>query len=389
MSLQQQALGGWRLPWGADAKPLTREQLLAVCFLMVCGGSLAFYLLPQSSYDPRANLWTCLLLLALLPLTRVPRLHLLMAHLILVIFVSLVSYIAVKTGGIDSPVMVYLMVLAVPTLFFLGIWGAALWMLAALSIQLGLLLATLQGGLIPPMQTQGTVLWSMLNHVLAGSMLMWMLSLFEHSHRSQLAVLQVRNLELEAASEQLLAAQSHKDEFVAAVGHELRTPMNAILGLNGLLREELADNPAHVDTVEHIRLSTEHLLRVVNDILDFAQLQAGRVQLFPESLPVQAWLGSLLPKFRARAQAKGLTWQVQVAPQLPAEIRFDRQRLSPSSSPRTVASRCACSCRASACGWRCKTAAVAWRPSGTRTSSTALNRPTWRPTRPLAAQVWA
>ena len=328
MPLQQQALGWWRLPWGAGTQPLSRAQLLAVCDLMIAGTLMAFYLLPQHSYDTRFNLWTSLLMLALLPLTLVRRLQQVMVNVVLLILVILVSYIAVKTGGINSPVMVYLMVMAVPTLFFLGVRGAAFWMCVALATQLGLLLATWQGGLVQPLNTQGTVFWSMLNHVMAGTMLMWMLSLFDNSHRSQLAVVQARNLELEAASEQLLAAQSHKDEFVAAVGHELRTPMNAILGLNGVLREELADDPVHVDTVEHIRLSTEHLLSVVNDILDFAQLQAGRVQLFPESLVVQDWLAALLPKFSARAQAKGLTWQVQVAPQLPAHIRLDRQRLS-------------------------------------------------------------
>jgi signal transduction histidine kinase/ActR/RegA family two-component response regulator len=314
--------------FGWAAKPLQREQLLALCFLMVFSGSMLFYLLPQQLYDPRANLWASLSLLALLPLIWVQRLQMFIANLAVVIFVSLLTYIAVKTGGINSPVMVYLIVVAVPTLFFFGVWGAAFWMLLVLSIQVGLMLATLRGGLIQNMETQDTVLWSTLNHLMACSMLMWMLSLFERSHRSQLAVVKARNLELEAASAQLLAAQSHKDEFVAAVGHELRTPMNAILGLNGLLREELADNPSHVDTVDHIRLSTEHLLSVVNDILDFAQLQAGRVQLFPEPIAVQAWLAVLLPKFSARAQAKGLDWQVQVSPQLPAEILLDRQRLS-------------------------------------------------------------
>lgn len=329
MTMPQQALRRWQPgTFGWTAKHLQREQLLALCVLMAFGGTMVFYLLPQQMYDPRANLWASLLMLALLPLIWVQRLQMWIANLTMVILLSLLTYIAVKTGGINSPVMVHLIVLALPTLFFLGVLGAAFWMLLVLSIQLGLLLASLQGGLIQPMEKQGMVWWSLLNHVLACSVMVWMLSLFEQSHRSQLAVVKARNLELEAASAQLLAAQSHKDEFVAAVGHELRTPMNAILGLNGLLREELADNPVHVDTVEHIRLSTEHLLSVVNAILDFAQLQAGRVQLFPEPIAVQAWLAALLPKFSARAQAKGLDWQVQVDPHLPAQIWQDRQRLS-------------------------------------------------------------
>ena len=305
----------------------SREQLLGLCYLMMGAGSLVFYLLPQHSYDPRANLVAGVLILALLPLTLRPRLHFFMAHLGLAIFVVLLVYVAIHTGGIHSPPMVYLMVLAVPTLFFLGLLGAAVWMLVVLCLYAALLLGTWQG-VIAPLQTEGMVPWSWLNHVLASTMLMWMLFLFERSHRSQLAQLQTGNLALEAASAQLLAAQSHKDEFVAAVGHELRTPMNAILGLNGVLREELADKREDVDTVDHIRHSTEHLLQVVNDILDFAQLQSGQVRFFPEPTDVHACLAPLVSRYSARAQAKGLNWQVDVAPQLPALIQLDPRRLS-------------------------------------------------------------
>jgi CheY-like chemotaxis protein len=139
---------------------------------------------------------------------------------------------------------------------------------------------------------------------------------------------QHRNRELEATQAHLIEAQAHKDEFVAAVGHELRTPMNAILGLNGVLREELADDPANAETAEHIRRSTEHLLHVVNDILDFAQLQAGRVNFFPEACVLAPWLESTVQPFKTRAQAKGLSWQLHLAPELPPEIWIDRQRLA-------------------------------------------------------------
>ena len=109
--------------------------------------------------------------------------------------------------------------------------------------------------------------------------------LFDQLHEKQLQQLDLRNKELQATHEALFKAQAHKDEFLAAVGHELRTPMNAILGFNGVLREELSSEPDEVEVVDHIRWSTQHLLQVVNDILDFSQLQANKRAL-PRVRPV-------------------------------------------------------------------------------------------------------
>jgi CheY-like chemotaxis protein len=125
----------------------------------------------------------------------------------------------------------------------------------------------------------------------------------------------------------LLKAQAHKDEFVAAVGHELRTPMNAILGFNGVLREELADQPEQVEVVDHIRRSTAHLLQVVNDILDFSQLQAGQLKLRPEDFDLSALMAELVGAFQSKAQEKNLLLLASLDPALPAGVHADRQRV--------------------------------------------------------------
>jgi signal transduction histidine kinase/CheY-like chemotaxis protein len=328
MSPRQRLLLWWRpeQALGQDAG-FTREQLLAQCFLMVGVNSLAFYFLPQSSYDHRANLAAALLFFGLMPWTLSRRLHLWMANVGLCVVVTQVAYVAVMTGGINSPTLVFLTVLSVPALFFLGPRGAAAWMGILLGVYLWLLTENLNGGIARMEPHQRMVIWAWLNHALAAGSLMWMLHLYDSSCRTQLAVVQERNRELETTQAKLLKAQAHKDEFVAAVGHELRTPMNAILGLNGVLREELAGDPVNAEIAEHIRLSTEHLLRVVNDILDFAQLQAGQVRFFPEACIWAPWLEATVQAFKKRAQAKGLTWQVLLAPGLPPEMGFDRRRL--------------------------------------------------------------
>jgi signal transduction histidine kinase len=76
-------------------------------------------------------------------------------------------------------------------------------------------------------------------------------------HSQQVMQIDKSNQALEETHRALRQAQAHKDEFIASVGHELRTPMNAILGLNGILRSELSGKSEDAEIVDHIRQSTE------------------------------------------------------------------------------------------------------------------------------------
>jgi CheY-like chemotaxis protein len=103
--------------------------------------------------------------------------------------------------------------------------------------------------------------------------------------------------------------------------------MNAILGFNGVLRQELADEPEQVLVVDHIRRTTEHLLQVVNDILDFSQLQAGKMPLYPVDFELSALAEEALAGQRAKATEKGLSLSLHIDPALPQRVHADRQRL--------------------------------------------------------------
>jgi CheY-like chemotaxis protein len=166
-----------------------------------------------------------------------------------------------------------------------------------------------------------------MNYLLASLSLMTAVVIYEQMHRQQQQELDQRNAELRATHHALIQAQAHKDEFVAAVGHELRTPMNAILGFNGVLRRELADQPDQVEVVDHIRRSTAHLLQVINDILDFSQLQVGKLSLHPTDIGLKALVDEALERYRVRARDKGLVLEAELDPALPPLIHADRQRL--------------------------------------------------------------
>jgi CheY-like chemotaxis protein len=165
-----------------------------------------------------------------------------------------------------------------------------------------------------------------MNHLLALLNLMMGVLIYEHLHKVQLRKLNQRNEELKATHEALIRAQVHKDEFVAAVGHELRTPMNVILGFNGVLRRELSDNTEQLAVVGHIRRSTEHLLKVVNDILDFSQLQAGKLRLNRVDFALQTLQDALQQRHAEKAQEKGLSLQFERDANLPERLHGDPNR---------------------------------------------------------------
>jgi signal transduction histidine kinase/ActR/RegA family two-component response regulator len=304
------------------------QVLLVVYILSVSGNAFIFYLLPSGRYNPHAVLALGLLSLCLLPLTHKRALFAPLIHTVTALSVVLVAYVASQTGGINSAALVWLNVLTVPVLLLLGLPSAMVWIALILTTIGGMYWATIGGHVDGQMLlAQQAVPWAYLNQALAMGSLMLAVRLSDHLNEQQMKQLQARNQEIQRTHEALILAQAHKDEFVAAVGHELRTPMNAILGFNGVLRQELADRPDQVEVVDHIRRSTGHLLQVVNDILDFSQLQAGKLMLHLEDFDLQALMDEALAVDAERARAKGLTWAGHLDPRLPRRVRADRQRL--------------------------------------------------------------
>lgn len=290
-----------------------RRQLLMVCLIVTAVSSLLFYFVPHTAYDHSINLWLSTFLFAITPLAVFARLYYPISHVFLASVVLGMSAIGVETGGINASVMVWLVVMSIAALMLLGTAGTWLWIGVSLGAQFLLWLAA-QSGWISSTITHDdeTLPWAFFNHLGAITCLMMALWLFDLLHRRRLLEVERRNQALLAIHADLMQAQAHKDEFVASVGHELRTPMNAILGLNGVLRDEFKDQPGAVKTVDLIRGSTESLLALINDILDFSQLKSGRVTFHPEPCDLLPWMNGFAELFERKAQAKGLTlgWNV-------------------------------------------------------------------------------
>ena len=305
-----------------------RRSLLTYILLLVGACSLPFYFIYQPDYDHVANLvgtagyWGLLVLL----LVGLP--YLWVAHGTLLWSIGYVAYLAAMTGGINSPVMVWMTAAVLPAILLLDRMAALFWVISVFAANLLLLLISQHGWVNSDINMGNDVMaWTVASKFLVLGLAMFVVFVTDRMHRSQVADMDQSNAELEQTHQALIRAQAHKDEFIASVGHELRTPMNAILGLNGILRTELAARTEDAEVVDHIRRSTEQLLQVVNDILDFSQLQAGRLALHEEEFGLREALTELLVAYNAKAQAKGLTLSLEASAVHNMWVKGDRRRL--------------------------------------------------------------
>jgi signal transduction histidine kinase len=120
--------------------------------------------------------------------------------------------------------------------------------------------------------------------------------------------------DLASANAELSQATRVKSEFLANMSHELRTPLNAILGFSGLLSEQLAGtmNDKQTRYVRNIHEAGEHLLELINDVLDLSKVEAGKLELRPEIVTVDLLLEPVSAAGRAAAQAKGVLFTMEV-----------------------------------------------------------------------------
>jgi PAS domain S-box-containing protein len=134
-------------------------------------------------------------------------------------------------------------------------------------------------------------------------------------------------IKLTQARDAAEAADRAKTRFVANMSHEIRTPLNALLGFVNLLGE--ADNLTGEQQLwlRTARQSGDSLLGLINDTLDFARIEAGRIELEPHAFDIRELVNGTISTLARRADTKGLEFSAAVAPEVPALVREDSGRL--------------------------------------------------------------
>ncbi len=145
-------------------------------------------------------------------------------------------------------------------------------------------------------------------------------------HRDHLEeLIDERTRDLALAKEAAETANIAKSAFLANMSHEIRTPLNAITGMAHILRRS-GLTPQQSDKLDKIEVAGQHLLEIINAVLDLSKIEAGKFALEQVPLRVEALLGSIASMLGQKAKEKGLTIQVEMGP-LPDKLHGDQTRL--------------------------------------------------------------
>ena len=139
--------------------------------------------------------------------------------------------------------------------------------------------------------------------------------------------LEKQTKELQKAKEAADTANQAKSRFLAHMSHDLRTPLNAVLGFAQHLQEDTKLSPQQHEAVSIINRSGEYLLKLINDILEISKIESDQVSLNEQDVNLNHLLKDLEDMFKLKAEAKGIALRFQQAPELPQWIRLDEGKL--------------------------------------------------------------
>ncbi len=149
----------------------------------------------------------------------------------------------------------------------------------------------------------------------------------EHTDRTYVEELERTNAELRAALHEAEEANQAKSRFLSSMSHDIRTPMNAIVGMTAIGLSHIDEKARVQDCLNKIQTASSHLMSLVNDVLDMSRIDSGRMTLSEEAFSLADLVHDVAVIIRPQAERKGQTLHIQIADILAEELMGDSLRL--------------------------------------------------------------
>jgi signal transduction histidine kinase/CheY-like chemotaxis protein len=243
---------------------------------------------------------------------------------------GIILFNAWHLGGVTSPVMVWLGIVPVLPLFtFKSRNGVYFWLsVSMLSVLLTFVLQLMGFFPIQANQTwQDLALGAMMYGLLVYTQ--WsLIRSVDLMNQQSVKHINRTNLRLKKLSHDLTEANAHKDRILAIVSHEMRTPLNAVMGYLSLMSTDQRMTSDLQEFVSGAQNSAAHLLTVINDLLDYSQIQNGKITLNPQVFNLHTMLQKTHATLSPRAADLGLSYQLFIEDSVPVWVKADQHRLT-------------------------------------------------------------
>ncbi len=236
--------------------------------------------------------------------------------------------VSLTEGHLYSSTLAWVPLIPLAIFYVVHPRAGTVWMVIAAGSQfLMAWVAWAWGAQLDSMNVPELPILSFVDYFLVAITLFLVPSFYQKELEAHLQIMHKRQRDLQAKQMELERMLQMREHFIASVSHELRTPMNAILGLNSLLLERVpASTPAH-KVLAYTRQSADHLMTVINDVLDYSQFSSGRLLARPEALDLCQTVHAAFQMFIPQVENTALRYDCQIDSNLPQWIRADRHRL--------------------------------------------------------------